>query len=116
MEGYVYFMYDSLSNEVKIGRSKNPWYRMQAARTFNPRILLLHTIKCEDYVKSERDYWNKFKHLHNTGEWFSYRDELKEFLDNAISETKQVPKERKTITSRERIPGTVVDFYRGLPF
>jgi hypothetical protein len=102
---YVYVMYDSLSNEVKIGKSKNPYKRMQQARTFNPRILLLTTIETNDAYGLERHLHRIFAAYHNCGEWFHYSEVIKRWLSNyETEEDKQRQKaQQTTITSRTEV-------------
>ena len=110
--GYVYVMYDSLSNEVKIGKSKNPYKRMQQARTFNPRILLLTTIETNDSTGLEKQLHRIFAAYHNYGEWFHYSEVIKRWLANyETEEDSQRQKTQQTaISSRNEVSRNMGDY------
>lgn len=86
---YVYFILDETSNAIKIGKANDIHERLSGLQTGNPNeLIVLHYIKCksvEDAFNLERDYHNKFNHIHTRGEWFKYDKEL--FQNFFIEET-----------------------------
>ena len=86
---YVYFILDETSNAIKIGKANDIHERLSGLQTGNPNeLIVLHYIKCksvEDAFNLERDYHNKFNHIHTRGEWFQYDKEL--FQNFFIEET-----------------------------
>jgi hypothetical protein len=86
----VYFILDSASNAVKIGKANNAQQRLSDLQTGNPNPLkLIHEINCESEEQSfllEQTLHKKFKKLRISGEWFIY-DELlfAEFFDNELN-------------------------------
>jgi len=77
---YVYFILDETSNAIKIGKANDIDERLSGLQTGNPNeLIVLHYIKCktiEDAFNLEKDYHNKFNHIHIRGEWFKYDKEL----------------------------------------
>lgn len=76
----VYFILDSASNAVKIGKANNINARLSDLQTGNPNPLkVIHYIECESEEQSfllERKLHNRYKELRKVGEWFTY-DETK---------------------------------------
>lgn len=115
----VYFMYDSLSNEVKIGKANNPYKRMQQARTFNPRVLLLTVIPCANPYQLEKYLHRLFADEHNVGEWFHYSDRIKNYLkyyEQEEDRKRQQVKQKEIITPRTTVQTTVVGSESFLPW
>jgi hypothetical protein len=76
----VYFILDSASNAVKIGKANNIDSRISDLQTGNPNPLeLIHYIDCESEEQSfllERKLHNKYKELRLVGEWFMYDESV----------------------------------------
>jgi len=72
----VYFILDTVSNAVKIGKANNIDSRISDLQTGNPNALrLIHYIDCESEEQSfvlERKLHNQYKELRLIGEWFKY--------------------------------------------
>ena len=77
---YVYFILDTISNAIKIGKANDIHERLSGLQTGNPNeLLVLHYDKCdsaETAFNLERKYHNKFNHLRVRGEWFKYDREI----------------------------------------
>jgi hypothetical protein len=80
----VYFILNQEKALVKIGVSANAKRRLFELKSHNSdRLELLKTIDSEDAEKLESNLHKKFKHIHAYGEWFSYNDDLKSFIEEA---------------------------------
>lgn len=81
---FVYFILNSDSNAVKIGRSKNVLKRKTALQVANPiELVLLKTIEVNsgnEAKNKEESLHGKFAHSIILGEWFEYNTELQEFI------------------------------------
>lgn len=64
--GYVYFIRDG--DEVKIGRSRNPWSRLSGIRTSRPGATLVAVERGGKNVEKARHY--QFRNTWVAGEWF----------------------------------------------
>ena len=75
----VYFILcDSIPEPiVKIGKSTNIKQRVQSISTSTPFDVRLIAL-CEDI--EEKELHNKFNHLRYKNEWFSFTEEIKEFI------------------------------------
>lgn len=75
---FVYFIQEGMDGPIKIGRSTDPWKRLEALQSGNPRPLRL--IAATRVGKSvhilERDLHRDFRDLHLLGEWYSPGPEL----------------------------------------
>ena len=86
----VYFILDTASNAVKIGKANNIEQRMSDLQTGNPNPLkLIHQIECESEKQSfllEQTLHKKLEKVRLIGEWFRY-DELifAEFFDDKLN-------------------------------
>jgi len=77
VEHKTYFIANSEMTIVKIGRSVDPMGRLKTLQTTSSTLLEL--IKVID-GNIERFLHKKFSHLKLHGEWFSFTDEIKDFL------------------------------------
>src|SRR5690606_25797996 len=68
-EGYVYFLLAD-NGLVKIGRTKNLQERLDHFTTKLPyELTLIHSIKTNNSVETEKYYHEKFKDKRTRGEW-----------------------------------------------
>jgi hypothetical protein len=68
----IYFILDSRSSEIKIGRSADIPLRVRALQTGNPGALkLMGWIVATDDVRTERDLHSRYNDRRGIGEWFS---------------------------------------------
>lgn len=79
----VYFILDVINRVVKIGISDNPASRMNGLRTSNASELKL-LVSIPGDSKKEKELQNKFSHLRVKGEWFTYNDEIENFISSLI--------------------------------
>ena len=80
----VYFILNQEKALVKIGVSAHPKRRLFELKSHNSyRLELLKTIDSEVAEKLESELHKKFEHIHVYGEWFSYNDDLKSFIEEA---------------------------------
>ncbi|MBE9047657.1 GIY-YIG nuclease family protein [Pleurocapsales cyanobacterium LEGE 10410] len=81
---FIYFILNSDSNAVKIGRAKNVLKRKNTLQVANPvELVLLKTIEVnsgKEAKEKEESLHGKFAHLRILGEWFQYSTELQEFI------------------------------------
>lgn len=82
----IYFIFDELSNAVKIGKTKDEevYTRLSMLQVGNPRELkLLGVVK--GYTEEEKELHYKFREYAIRGEWFDYVAEIQLYLEtNAI--------------------------------
>jgi len=76
-EGYVYFLL--FNDRIKIGFSKNPWSRTDEMKTIAPESKLITVIPGTN--EDEKKYHERFSHLNIDREWFEYRDDLKNHIE-----------------------------------
>lgn len=76
-DGEVYFI--RRHDEIKIGYSTNVESRMRQFRTATTEPIHL-VLTIAGTLALERYFHNKFQHLHVAREWFSFRDELRDFI------------------------------------
>lgn len=77
---FIYFIADRTSGKVKIGISNDPDKRLANLQTANGNKLeMLHVVQGD--VSLEQSFHKKFKHLHMSGEWFIFTDEIREFVN-----------------------------------
>ena len=94
----VYFILDTASNAVKIGKANNIEQRMSDLQTGNPNPLkLIHEIECESEKQSfllEQTLHKKLEKVRLIGEWFRY-DELifAEFFDDKLNFERTIKRE-----------------------
>ena len=74
----IYFV--QCGDKIKIGRSKNPWARLDALKTSMPEEPTLIGYY-EAFVADERDLRLKWDHLHVNREWFHLTDELADDIE-----------------------------------
>ena len=74
----IYFV--QCGDKIKIGRSKNPWARLDALKTSMPEEPTLIGYY-EAFVADERDLQLKWDHLHVNREWFRLTDELADDIE-----------------------------------
>lgn len=106
---YVYFILDSFSNAIKIGKANDIFDRLPTLQTGNPNPLtLLHYIECVSVDHAfylENQYHQKFNHLHIQGEWFKYEKEtFQKFIINESNisiKLKRQPLVRNTLFGKE---------------
>lgn len=77
---HVYFITDDAGVFVKIGRSRNVNDRLATLQTSHPRKLRIVFSMPETEVVTEYNLHRKFAHLRRNGEWFSFAEEIKEFI------------------------------------
>lgn len=68
-KGYVYYIGEPNSDRVKIGFSKNPWARLSALKTANPRLTILG-IERGVAASEEYERHRQFKECAIEREWF----------------------------------------------
>lgn len=66
---YVYLMYNSRNDLIKIGQSKNPKYREKTLQAEEPEIEILCLYKAPKSI--EKELHNNYKSKRQRGEWFS---------------------------------------------
>ena len=75
---WVYFIQEDNDGPIKIGRSADPWKRLEALQAGNPRTLRL--IACEKVGKAahirERDLRREYRSTQLVGEWHGVTPEL----------------------------------------
>ena len=80
----IYFILNTDSNAVKIGRAKNVAKRLNSLQTANPiELILLKTVEVmsgKEAKEKEELLHNKFANLRLLGEWFRFDTELQYFL------------------------------------
>jgi len=85
--GFIYFILNGKTNEVKIGRSCNPNRRLQELNSYyryvlgNKPLQLLSIIETSEQRKLERKLHIKFNEFNVSGEWFEYSRELKNYIE-----------------------------------
>jgi hypothetical protein len=68
----VYFIRDSRSHSIKIGRSAKPKKRVNQLQTGNPNLLeLMGWIETEDDVETEQTLHQTYQVQREVGEWFA---------------------------------------------
>lgn len=85
--GYVYFAKTN-DNKIKIGHSVNPWARIRELKTAAPDAELILVI--DGTYEDEKNFQNRFIHLHISREWFKYDSDLKEFILSNSNSSKNV--------------------------
>jgi len=78
----TYFIYSSLRNAVKIGRSKDPKRRLSSLRSGAGEELIILTVIDGD---REKELQQRFRHLCRIGEWFDFASEIQDFLDGRLT-------------------------------
>ena len=83
---FIYFILNTDSNAVKIGRSKNVEKRKSSLQVANPvELILLKTIEINSEKvarNQEKKLHQRFAHLNILGEWFKFDPELQEFIQS----------------------------------
>lgn len=84
--GVIYFLLSEIHNAVKIGFTcSNIEERLKDYRNHSPyEYDLLKTIKGTMF--QEKQLHKRFVRYKIRGEWFNYSDELKEFIEEIVSE------------------------------
>lgn len=81
-KGWIYFIQNTVTGNIKIGKSLDPEDRLRNIQTGNDCLLeIVHKVFVKDMETEEVYYHNKFAHLRLLGEWFKCGPELKEFLE-----------------------------------
>jgi hypothetical protein len=93
----VYFILDSVSNAVKIGKANNIQERISDLQTGNPNpLMLIHYIDCESENQSlllEQTLHKRYKHLRKSGEWFTYDVEtFSQLFDGELNFERKSPR------------------------
>jgi len=81
-EGCVYFLYAPNNKAVKIGKTTNLKNRLKSFKTTLPGAKLLGVIESQSPYELESDLHRRFAEYSIQGEWFTYCDEIKEFIRN----------------------------------
>ena len=79
IQALVYFILNESANLVKIGYSNNPKHRLatlQVGSAHKLRIVLV----LKGTPKDEQGLHKQFKQYRQGGEWFTYSDEIKQFI------------------------------------
>ncbi len=76
----VYFIQNLYNGNIKIGKSNNPKKRLKSLQTANSNKLSLVATISESYI-SENEVHKMFSHFRLTGEWFSYSEQIKDFIE-----------------------------------
>lgn len=77
----IYFVLCKEAQSVKIGVTNDVKKRFDSLQTANPfKLELLKFV--EGNRNQEQEIHQKFEHLRVNGEWFSYSEELSNFIDN----------------------------------
>jgi hypothetical protein len=80
-DGHVYFILDEHAGIVKIGCSKNALARLRELQVSHHHDLkIIYTIPTRYMKRKERGLHSKFKKYRIRGEWFSYCDEIKNWI------------------------------------
>jgi len=75
-KGWVYLIYDSLSNNYKIGMTSGDLsIRFSSMRTSNPNIELTAATMLNEYKNLEKDLHKLFEDKNISGEWFDLDEE-----------------------------------------
>ena len=75
--GFVYLVKQSINGYCKIGKSKNPYKRLQSLQTGNPlEVVVLERVFSLDCFKLEHLLHQYFSAYWIRGEWFDLSDEL----------------------------------------
>lgn len=84
--GYVYFLKDSMTGLIKVGRSRNVKQRKSEIDTSSPtKTTLLHEIYCRDCHLAEKHFHNFFAAKHRRGEWFALTDRDMEAIKQILT-------------------------------
>ncbi len=75
----VYFIQNLSTGNIKIGKSKNPSYRLKELQTGNDGKLVLMATVSEKYYTEEHLHL-LFHHFRLNGEWFKYNEQLQSFI------------------------------------
>lgn len=98
--GYVYFIWASEGQRVKIGRSCNPERRFNSLRTSSSEELhFLGCVATDDAIALERDLHRIWGAWRVRGEWFTATAELIDFIRQACR-----PRVTYMKTGRPRTP------------
>lgn len=84
--GYVYFLQNSFTLDVKIGRTgnKDVQKRLKDLQVGSSHpLVVLKVLRCEDPNAKEKEFHSLFSHLRLSGEWFKFEGELKHYLSNS---------------------------------
>lgn len=83
--GYVYYAYDEVHGEVKIGFSTNPWARVKELVVGRPGITLLAVEKGDRVTERERH--QSFEQHRLNGEWYQYSLEIQTLVSSLRATT-----------------------------
>lgn len=93
--GYVYYVLDA--NEIKIGFSTNPWARIKELRVARPNATVVATERgnrTTEILRHEQFAKHRLK-----GEWFTFHNEIKVFVESLGSEPEPSLRSKKSTTS-----------------
>ena len=95
--GYVYIIQDvDFSNRYKIGRTNHPRTRLNKFGVELPfKTEVVHILRTDDAVATERDLHKKFSKSHARGEWF----DLDDAQLRAIRQLGQQPKQQRELAT-----------------
>jgi len=80
-ETYLYYIYDSATDSVKLGISNNIKKRLQTLQTSHGNRLMLLGYQVGNIIV-ERMLHLKFKHYQKSfGEWFEFSDEIQNYVN-----------------------------------
>lgn len=100
---YIYFIQAGCTGPIKIGRSHDPYRRLDGLQTANPeKLSLLAAFPVDDKI-NESSLHCTFDHLRIRGEWFKPTNDLLNFIrtnldcnDRALRSVPYVPEFLKT--------------------
>jgi len=83
-EGYVYFIQNGNSPQIKIGWSLTPADRIRSLQTGNPNRLKLFAVQPASDQGVEHFLHDKFKKycIDSRGEWYYFTEELRDYVEN----------------------------------
>jgi hypothetical protein len=84
--GHVYFIQNSVTGNIKIGRAKDIEKRLKALQSASDCPLrLLFSLDVHKMVTEERTIHERFKDYRIIGEWFRFEGELYDYVHELIS-------------------------------
>lgn len=101
----IYFLLAEELKRIKIGYTDKPdvYRRIKGLQNFSPSTLkLLGT--SEGSADEELALQNRFKNLRVYGEWFDFKDELKQFVDEQVQKFDQ-PHLLHSVVTKEKCVG-----------
>ena len=112
-KSYVYFILDSFSGALKIGKANDINIRISDLQTGNPNELtFLGYIECnssEHAKQLESLYHKEYNHLRVRGEWFEYDESI--FRQFFKEETEFTPKEKRKPLIINTLFGETIEYF-----